>query len=118
MLSAQHRVTAGSDYRAIVREGTRLQSTGVTLHIVKTESSAPARFGFIVTKSVGKAHDRNTLRRRLKAVGARLIQSGLTGVDVVIRPREQTLTMPFSELVTTIVKPMTERGFLSEAANV
>lgn len=100
-----------------MRAGTRINCSGLILHVLPTTNGAPARFGFILTKAVGKAHDRNTMRRRLKAIGARLIQSGLSGVDVVIRPREQSLTMTFSELVTTIVNSMTERGFLPEATN-
>lgn len=47
--------------------------------------SDPARFGFIVSRSVGGAVERNLIRRRMRAVGRELVDAGAGGVDVVVR---------------------------------
>ena len=49
-----------------------------------TTESGP-RFGFIVSRQVGSAVTRNTVRRRLKAVCAELRTSVNADVDVVLR---------------------------------
>ena len=54
-------------------------------HRLATDPAAPARFGVVVSKAVGNAVVRNTVRRRLKALGRGLIDGGHTGEDVVIR---------------------------------
>lgn len=58
----------------------------------------PARFGFIVSKAVGNAVQRNLVRRRLKTIADRQLQRGLSDVDVVIRARPESLKAPFVEL--------------------
>lgn len=114
MLAARNRVTSGSDYRRIVRGGTRIRCSGVTLHLLETAPLSPPRFGFIITKMIGKAHERNALRRKLKAVSARLIADGMCGFDVIVRPHQDVVAMDFSELFAAIVKPLTERGLISK----
>lgn len=47
--------------------------------------SDPVRFGFIVSRAVGGAVERNLLRRRMRSVGRRLVDAGARGTDVVVR---------------------------------
>jgi ribonuclease P protein component len=46
---------------------------------------SPTRFGFIVSKAVGNAVNRNRVRRRLRAVGRDLLSQIAPGHDIVIR---------------------------------
>lgn len=57
-----------------------------------------SRFGFIITKKVGKATVRNKLRRRLKALVRERLDSIEKGFDFVIVPRPQTSELSFMEL--------------------
>ena len=59
---------------------------------------AQARFGFVVTKKVGNAVNRNRIRRRMKAVARELIDGGLDGVDVVVRATPEALESEWTEL--------------------
>lgn len=61
-------------------------------------ATAPPRFGFIVSKQVGTAVVRNTVRRRLKAVCAEALDSVRPGTDVVIRALPSSATAAYSEL--------------------
>lgn len=61
-------------------------------------ATAPPRFGFIVSKKVGTAVVRNTVRRRLKAVCAEALASVRPGTDVVIRALPSSANAAYSEL--------------------
>lgn len=98
MLSQQHRIVTGDDYRQIVRTGKRINCATSVLHVKTTDIADPARFGFIITKSVGKAHTRNLIRRRYKAVALDLIRAGLCGKDIVVRVHPRSAITTFAEL--------------------
>ena len=50
-----------------------------------SDDDRAARFGFIVSRQVGSAVVRNTVRRRLKAVCAEALPTVRPGSDIVIR---------------------------------
>jgi len=63
-----------------------------------------ARFGFTVTRRVGKAVERNRIRRRLKAaiVGAAAVHAR-RDFDYVVIARRAALTLPFAALVADMI---------------
>ncbi len=85
MLARANRVVKPSDFRAIVRRGRRASSASVLVYRLERDPSDPARFGFIVAKTVGNAVERNLVRRRLRAVCRSVVDGGGRGADVVIR---------------------------------
>lgn len=85
MLARTNRLLTAADFRGVLRRGKRHSMDSMTVSTLTTEGGAPAKFGFVVTKKVGNAVRRNLVRRRLKAVARELVDSGLTGVDVVAR---------------------------------
>ncbi|NQX13992.1 ribonuclease P protein component [Microbacteriaceae bacterium VKM Ac-2855] len=85
MLARANRITLGDDYRNVVRRGVRSTGPHTVSYVRRSDADAPARFGFIVAKTVGKAVTRNTVRRRLKAIAHDLLADTAPGTDVVIR---------------------------------
>lgn len=65
--------------------------------LARGEERAP-RFGFIISKQLGTAVIRNTVRRRLKAVCAEAAAEVPKGTDVVIRALPASATASFAEL--------------------
>ena len=70
MLARAHRITRGADYRSVVRRGRRCVAAHLMSYTTVSVDAGPSRFGFIVSKQVGSAVTRNTVRRRLKAISA------------------------------------------------
>jgi ribonuclease P protein component len=62
------------------------------------------RFGFIVSKAVGNAVVRNTVRRRLKAVCHEALTELDPGRDVVIRALTTSATADFATLRAEVLR--------------
>lgn len=67
----------------------------------------PARFGFIVSKTVGNAVTRNRVRRRFQAIAHQLIASGYSGVDVVVRVLPHATETSFTDLEKQCTQQLT-----------
>ncbi|WP_091228332.1 ribonuclease P protein component [Microbacterium sp. 3J1] len=98
MLARPSRLTRGNDYRLVVRRGSRCGGARVITSMMTTGESRAARFGFIISKQVGTAVVRNTVRRRLKAVCAEALPGVPEGTDVVIRALPASATASYAEL--------------------
>ncbi|GAA3637462.1 ribonuclease P protein component [Microbacterium awajiense] len=98
MLARPNRLTRGADYKAVVRRGRRCAAPHAITYVVATGEQRAPRFGFIVSRQVGPAVVRNTVRRRLKAVCADALPNVLDGNDVVIRALPSAASAPYRQL--------------------
>jgi len=78
-------VVRPEDFRTVVRRGRRSSSPLAVYYRLERDPSDPVRFGFIVSRAVGGAVDRNLVRRRMRAVGRQFVDAGAQGADVVVR---------------------------------
>lgn len=85
MLPKANRVVRAADFRSTVRRGRRVRTPSAVFYRLATEPNRPLRFGFVVSKEVGTAVDRNRLRRRWRALGRHYVDAGRCGEDVVVR---------------------------------
>ena len=102
MLAKANRITAGSDYKAVVRKGYRISGPHTVMYLRRSHEASPVRFGFIVAKNVGGAVTRNLVRRRMKAVAYSLVSELEPGTDVVIRALPGAVSAPWSALRSEI----------------
>jgi ribonuclease P protein component len=73
-------------------------------------TDGPARFGFIVSRQVGGAVVRNTVRRRLKALCLESLGTVAPGSDVVIRALPSAASASFTDLRTDVEKCLARRA--------
>jgi ribonuclease P protein component len=85
LLARANRVVRPEDFRTVVRRGRRSTSSLAVYYRLDRAPADPARFGFIVSRGVGGAVERNLIRRRMRAVGRQLVDAGARGTDVVVR---------------------------------
>ncbi|GAB2848427.1 ribonuclease P protein component [Microbacterium insulae] len=109
MLARPNRLTRGADYKAVVRRGRRCAGAHTVTYVKPAVAPGPARFGFIVSRQVGGAVVRNTVRRRLKALCAEALPVVADGSDVVIRALPSAATAPFGELRADVERCLTRR---------
>lgn len=70
------------------------------------------RFGFSISKKVGKAHDRNLVRRRLSEI-IRLHLSGFRATDIVMVARKPIVELDYKTLEKEFLK-LSERSGIYE----
>jgi ribonuclease P protein component len=66
VLPASHRLRRSGDFGRAVRRGRRVGRERVVVHLLRTDEPVPVRCGFVVSKAVGSAVVRNTVKRRLR----------------------------------------------------
>lgn len=104
MLARPNRLTHGADYRLVVRRGDRCGGSRTITSVLSTGGDRGPRFGFIISKQVGTAVVRNTVRRRLKAICAEVLAAVPPGTDVVIRALPASATADFLELRADVMR--------------
>ncbi|GAA1955396.1 ribonuclease P protein component [Microbacterium deminutum] len=110
MLARPNRLTRGADYKAVVRRGRRCAAAHTVTYVNSSGARTTPRFGFIVSRQVGSAVVRNTVRRRLKAVCAEAVDTVRPGDDVVIRALPSAGTATFSDLRTEVGRCLGRRA--------
>jgi ribonuclease P protein component len=81
--------------------------------IAKSFQSAPdalpgPRVGLTAGKVLGKAHDRNRIKRRMREALRRHVDLLPEGADLILHPRRAVLTMEFTKLEAEIVRILTQ----------
>jgi ribonuclease P protein component len=69
---------------------------------------SPGRIGLTAGKVLGKAHDRNRIKRRLREALRRHIDLLPEGADLILHPRRTVLTMEFTKLEAEVVRILTQ----------
>jgi ribonuclease P protein component len=85
VLKRANRVVTADDFRTTVRKGRRVGTPHALLYLTHTDAGSPTRIGFIVSKAVGNAVNRNLVTRRLRSIGREVVVARPTGTDLVIR---------------------------------
>jgi ribonuclease P protein component len=62
------------------------------------------RVGLTVGKILGKAHDRNRIKRRMREVVRRHVDLLAPGFDLIFHPRRTVLTLEFAKLEAEVVR--------------
>jgi ribonuclease P protein component len=65
---------------------------------------AGPRIGLTVGKVLGKAHERNRIKRRMREALRRHVDLLPAGFDLIFHPRRSVLTMEFAKLEAEIVR--------------
>lgn len=70
----------------------------------RTHSRLGPRVGLTAGKVLGKAHDRNRIKRRMREVLRRHLALLPPGFDLILHPRRAVLTIEFAKLEAEVVR--------------
>ncbi len=68
-----------------MKTGRKATSQHLVIYLNSSTSSSPARFGFVVAKTVGSAVARNLVKRRARAAIRERLSTFAEGQDLVLR---------------------------------
>ena len=108
----KQRLTKRRDFTAVYRKGRALAHPLLVLRLLPNELPY-SRYGFAVSKSVGKAVVRNLVRRRLReGVRTLLVQPGW---DIVVIARPKAAAADFHTLRRTVAALLSRARLLTPA---
>jgi ribonuclease P protein component len=85
MLARANRLVSGDDFRTTMKLGRKASADTIVVYLKRDLVSSQARFGFIVSKSVGNAVTRNLVKRRLRSAARQALPFVGEGATIVAR---------------------------------
>jgi ribonuclease P protein component len=110
------RLRKHADYQRVYKATRKQFSASMTWFLAAREASASSRpglsgvigdsprVGLTAGKVLGKAHERNRIKRRMREVVRRHLHELPSGVDLILHPRRSVMTMDFVKLETEILR--------------
>jgi ribonuclease P protein component len=98
-----HRLRKHADYQLVYKAGRKQFSKQIAyFHALRPpdrrSDTAGARIGLTVPKALGKAVDRNRIKRRMREAVRSALPLLCAPVDVVLHPRRSVITLEFAQL--------------------
>lgn len=85
MLPPQNRLTKKADFERVRQNGRFISSKLFSVSLLDRKDKNESRFGFIVSKKIStKSHDRNRVKRILREIVRKNLDSVKPGMDFVI----------------------------------
>lgn len=108
---ASLRLRKHADYQRVYAASRKRQSASMSWFLAPQADgmqaqakTAPIRVGLTAGRVLGKAHERNRIKRRMREVLRRHVNLLPAGFDLVLHPRRTVLTLEFTKLETEIVR--------------
>jgi ribonuclease P protein component len=102
------RLRKHADYQRAYEASRKRQSASMSWFLAPQSASGNAastsRVGLTAGKVLGKAHERNRIKRRMREVIRRHVDLLPAGCDLIFHPRRAVLTMEFAKLDAEIVR--------------
>jgi ribonuclease P protein component len=105
------RLRKHADYQRAYAAGRKRQSASMSWFLAPQSPVGPAashmigpRVGLTAGKVLGKAHERNRIKRRMKEALRRHLDLLPSGCDLILHPRRTVLSMEFGKLEAEIVR--------------
>jgi ribonuclease P protein component len=103
------RLRKHADYQRVYKNTQKQFSASMTWFLAartpdaRTDTAGP-RVGLTVGKVIGKAHERNRIKRRMREAVRRHLQELPNGLDLILHPRRSVMEMDFGKLDAEILR--------------
>jgi ribonuclease P protein component len=105
------RLRKHADFQRAYAGARKRQSASMSWFLApRGESTSSARVGLTVGKVLGKAHERNRIKRRMREALRRHIDLLPSGADLILHPRRPVLTLDFAKLEAEVVRILIQAG--------
>lgn len=101
---AANRLRKHADYQRVYEASRKRRSASMSWFLApQTEASVP-RVGLTAGKVLGKSHERNRIKRRMRDILRRHVDQLPQGCDLILHPQRIVLTMEFTKLEAEVVR--------------
>lgn len=111
------RLCKHADYQRAYAASRRRQSASMSWFLAPQPAEllvspyrAKPRVGLTVGKVLGKAHERNRIKRRLRDILRRHVELLPVGCDLILHPRRSVITIDFQKLEAELVRILRQAG--------
>jgi ribonuclease P protein component len=122
VLVRRERLTRRQDFAAVYARKKSWANPLLVLYIRRHDGKGPLaetrRLGFSVSKKVGKAHDRNKVKRRLREISRRHTPMLVAGFDAIWVVRSGAASASFTELEDAALSLLRRAKVLQGAVSV
>ena len=101
---AGSRLRKHGDYQRVYESSRKRQSASMSWFLARQQEPDAARVGITAGKVLGKSHERNRIKRRMREILRRHVDLLPAGFDLVLHPRRQVLTAEFTKLDDEVVR--------------
>jgi len=107
-------------YNEVFTGGRKFRGKAVVIFLLKSgiennnSKIRDIKIGISLSRKLGKAHDRNRIKRRIRAICNELLSSMNTGIRIVIKPVPGSGEMSFEEFKSDLTKVFKNSGILNE----
>jgi ribonuclease P protein component len=108
LLPRKFRLCKNKDFRIIYRSGKSISNQFLVLYIRKNNINE-TRIGFSISKKIGKANERNLLKRQLREITRKFLPLIKSGYDLVFVARQRIKGLDYGNLEKS-VKLLLDKG--------
>ena len=101
---AAYRLRRHADYQQAYEASRKRRSASMSWFLAPQAIVSGPRVGLTVGKVLGKSHDRNRIKRRMREVLRNHIDLLPPGCDLILHPQRVVLTMEFTKLEGEVVR--------------
>lgn len=116
-MKRQHRLRHNVDFQQVRRNGKSNASPLMVLAFLRNELDY-SRFGFVVSKRLGKAVQRNRIKRRLREVTRLRLAQIKPGFDLVFIARQPINQASYSQIEQGMEQLVKASGLLNSGSQV
>jgi ribonuclease P protein component len=111
------RLRKHADYQSVYAKARKRQSSSMSWYLApQTGAFEGPRVGLTAGKVLGKAHERNRIKRRMREILRRHVEMLPRGFDLVLHPRRSVLTTEFTKLDAEVLRILQQAA--EEAARI
>jgi len=114
---ANSRLRKHADFQRVYAQSKKRRSASLSWFLAPHSEPSPSRVGLTVGKVLGKSHERNRIKRRLRDLLRRHIDRLPAGCDLVLHPQRSVLTIEFTKLDAEILRILEQANAERARAN-
>jgi ribonuclease P protein component len=115
---AAYRLCKHADYQHVYGASRKRRSASMSWFLAPQPVASTPRVGLTAGKVLGKSHERNRIKRRMREILRKHIDLLPAGCDLILHPQRIVMTMDFTKLEGEVVRILEQANAQANAERV